>query len=320
MSKPVIFLTISSLEDVQNALIQADIELSPKLILSGGSNILFTQHFPGLVIKNEIKGIETIKEDDESIWLKIGAGEVWHDFVLFCVNNHYAGTENLSLIPGSVGAAPIQNIGAYGAELKDIFESLTAIRLGDAKPCTFNKADCQFAYRNSIFKHSHKNQYIVTDVTLRLSKQPNFNTDYATLKNALENKQDKPITIKSISDAVIKIRQQKLPDPKVIGNAGSFFKNPEINPQQFSKLQSQFPNIPSFPTQQAIKIPAAWLIEQCGFKGKRFGDIGVHQHQALVLVNYGNGNGQAIANLAKDIQTTVHNKFDILLEPEVNVI
>jgi UDP-N-acetylmuramate dehydrogenase len=313
------FLKIRSQEELINALL--DIKTpEPLLILGGGSNILFTQDFEGLVIGNEIKGIEILEENVETILLKVGAGENWHNFVMYCVLNEYYGVENLSLIPGTVGAAPIQNIGAYGAELKDVFVSLRAIRLRDGKLCEFTKADCQFGYRFSIFKSSHKNQFAIVDVTFRLSKIPSFNTRYAGLQDRIQKNHSGPLSLKIISDAVIQIRQEKLPDPKKIGNAGSFFKNPEIPSSQFEAIKKEFENIPYFPAENGVKIPAAWLIEQCGYKGKRLGDIGVHSQQALVLVNYGNGKGQAIADLAAEIADSVKHKFNIQLETEVNII
>lgn len=292
----------------------------PILILGGGSNLLFTQDFQGLVIKNEIKGIDILTEDEHQVLIKIGAGENWHDFVRYCVAHEFYGVENLSLIPGTMGAAPIQNIGAYGAELKDVFVSLRAIRLEDGKLCEFNKDDCHFGYRLSVFKNAYKNQFAIIDVTLKLSKIPLFNTSYFALQEALAQRQEAPLSLQLISDTVIRIRQSKLPDPKKIGNAGSFFKNPEISSNQFHALEKSFPKIPHFPTETGIKIPAAWLIEQCGYKGKRLGDIGVHSEQALVLVNYGQGKGQALADLAAEIAQSVEDKFDIRLEAEVNIV
>ncbi len=312
------FLKIQSKNELANALLNVKASL-PTLILGGGSNILFTQDFKGLVIKNDIKGIEILEENKNSVLINIGAGENWHDFVMYCVAKEFHGIENLSLIPGTVGAAPIQNIGAYGAELKDVFVSLRAIRIRDGELCEFTNQDCQFGYRRSIFKNSHKNQYAIIDVTLKLSKIPAFNTKYFALQEALSNKVGS-LTLKIISDAVIKIRQEKLPDPQKIGNAGSFFKNPEVHQSSFESLQKEFGNIPHFPGENGIKIPAGWLIEKCGYKGKRIDNIGVHQFQALVLVNYGNGKGRDIANLAAEIAETVENKFGINLEPEVNII
>jgi UDP-N-acetylmuramate dehydrogenase len=312
------FLSIDSKEALIEAITLLP-NLLPTLILGGGSNILFTHDFQGLVIKNDIKGIDIISENNQDVLLEIGAGENWHDFVMYCVSHQFYGVENLSLIPGTVGAAPIQNIGAYGAELKDVFVSLNAIRLSDGTLCEFKKPDCHFGYRQSIFKNTHKNQFAIVSVTLKLSKTPNFNTEYYALKEAL-SKSTEPLSIKKISDTVTHIRQQKLPDPKKIGNAGSFFKNPEIHVELLNALKNKFEEIPHFQGENGIKIPAGWLIEQCGYKGKRIGDIGVHKDQALVLVNYGNGRGQDIANLAANITESVQTKFNITLEPEVNIL
>lgn len=312
------FLSIQSKEDLFRAL--REFQSLSKLILGGGSNILFTQDFEGLVIKNEIKGIDIVEENNDYVLLNVGAGENWHDFVRYCVSKGYYGVENLSLIPGTVGAAPIQNIGAYGVELKDSFFSLEAMRISDGKIFEFIKEDCQFGYRSSIFKHSHKNQFAITQVKLKLSKTPLFNTTYQSLQERLEKINSAPLSLKLISDTIIQIREEKLPNPKYIGNAGSFFKNPEVDENLFSTLKNQYEKIPFFPGEKGVKIPAGWLIEQCGYKGKRIGDIGVHAHQALVLVNYGEGEGKAISNLAKEIAHSVKTKFAITLEPEVNII
>jgi len=314
------FATINSIAELETLLRDARWESIPKLVLGGGSNILFTQDFNGLVLHNAILGIEKINENDAHVFLKIGAGENWHKIVLYCIENNYAGIENLSLIPGTIGAAPIQNIGAYGVELKDVLDSVEGIQIPPASPTPFFKeADqCEFGYRDSIFKHALKNKIIITHVTLRLNKKPLFRTEYGAIRELVKNK---PLSIKAISDAVIKIRQEKLPDPKVIGNAGSFFKNPIISEEQFLLLQKKYPNMPHFTEENAcIKIPAGWLIEQCGLKGKRFGNVGVHEHQALVLVNYGNGTGDEIKKLSERVQATVFEKFGIKLMTEVNII
>ena len=290
-------------------------------ILGGGSNILFTQDVPQWVIRNEIKGIEKIKEDNEHIWLKAGAGEVWHLFVLYCVNNNYAGVENLSLIPGTVGAAPIQNIGAYGMEVKDIIESVRFFNIETGIFETFTNSDCQFGYRDSIFKHLLKGKIIITSVVFKLNKQPVFNTSYGNIQQELDAKGIKELSIKAISDAVISIRSSKLPDPKEIGNAGSFFKNPEIATSQFEVLKSAYPNIPGYSiSEDIVKVPAGWMIEQCGWKGFRENDYGVHQHQALVLVNYSKARGAQIAALSDKIILSVHDKFGIDLEREVQIV
>lgn len=315
------FASIQSLIEIQTLLQNPEWNQTPKFILGGGSNILFTKDFSGLIIKNEIMGIEILKEDDELTWLKIGAGENWHDLVMFCIDNGLSGIENLSLIPGKVGAAPIQNIGAYGVELKEVFHQLEAINLKTGGVHSFNKNQCEFGYRESIFKTRLKNQYMITNIILRLNKKPQFNLSYGALQNALNKATC--LTLKSISEAVIQIRRSKLPDPKIIGNAGSFFKNPIISSDQFTFLQNNFvDNIPHFATDSTdfVKISAGWLIEQCGWKGKRFGEVGVYDKQALVLVNYGLGTGTAVLELAQQIQESVFKRFGIQLTPEVNII
>ena len=294
---------------------------TPKLILGDGSNILFTQNYDGFVIKNAIKGIEHLSEDDNYVWLKIGAGENWHEFVMYCIQQGYGGVENLSLIPGTVGAAPIQNIGAYGIELCDVFSTLEAMNLKDGSIQTFTHQECQFGYRDSIFKNACKDQYAILSVVLRLDKKPKFCIEYGNIQEILQSMQIKDLSIKAISDAVIHIRRSKLPDPQKLGNAGSFFKNPLISQADFTELKKNFPDIPSFPAENSnsIKIPAAWLIEQCGFKGKRFGDAGVHEKQALVLVNYSASKGSDILELAQKIQQSVQEKFNVQLIPEVRL-
>lgn len=316
------FSAIHSLEDLSTLLQDPRYKSVPKLILGGGSNILFTQDFDGLVIKNEIIGIETVSEDADHIWLKVGAGQNWHEFVLYCVAHGLGGVENLSLIPGTVGAAPIQNIGAYGVELKDVFHELEAVRLADGEIEVFNADSCQFGYRESVFKSIYKNQFVITSVTLRLDKNPVFNTSYDALQKTLKEKNVTQLSLKDISDAVIQIRRSKLPDPKEIGNAGSFFKNPIIPEAQFIELKKQFPNVAHFATESSefTKISAGWLIEQCGWKGRRIGEVGVYDKQALVIVNYGAGTGAEIQNLVKQIQKSVFDKFDVNLTPEVNLI
>ncbi len=293
----------------------------PTLILGGGSNILFTKNFDGLVLKNEIKGIELIKEDANHIYIKAAGGENWHQFVLHCINNNWAGVENLSLIPGNVGASPMQNIGAYGVEIKDIFYSLEAFHLQEKKIVQFNIDDCAFGYRESVFKKKYKNQFVITSVTYRLNKKPVFNISYGVIEQELEKKGVKELSIKMISDAVIKIRSSKLPDPAQIGNAGSFFKNPEIESVAFDMLHSKFPEIVGYKLPNGnVKLAAGWLIEQCGWKGYRKGDAGCHAKQALVLVNYGNAKGEEIFVLGEAIIASVKEKFRVDLEREVNII
>ncbi len=316
------FAAVKDVDQFSTLLSEPLFQQLPKFILGGGSNILLTQDFAGLVIKNDIKGIRLLSEDDQHIWLEVGAGENWHEFVMYCVAQGYAGIENLSLIPGTVGAAPIQNIGAYGVELRDVFIELNALNLQTRKTQIFTNEECQFAYRDSIFKNTHKNKYAILSVTLRLNKKPTFHVNYGNIQEMLEKMGIKEFSIKAVSDAVIAIRRSKLPDPKELGNAGSFFKNPIIQMTHFSELQKRFPQAPSFSTEnpEAIKVPAGWLIEQCGWKGKRFGDIGVYEKQALIIVNFGNARGKDIQDLAQKIQSSVQHEFGIDLIPEVNFI
>jgi len=289
-------------------------------ILSGGSNMLLTKDLDKLVIHLNLKGVVVNDTNEESVFVTAEAGENWHDFVIWCISQNYGGLENLSLIPGNVGTSPIQNIGAYGVEIKDTFHQLEAIEIETGKTRVFTHSDCNFGYRNSIFKNELKGNYIITSVTFKLTKTNHKNNiSYGAIQSLLTNVENP--TIKEISDAIISIRQSKLPDPKEIGNSGSFFKNPVIDRDLFNILKEKFPEIPHYIiSENEIKIPAGWLIEQCEFKGKRFGDAGVHTKQALVLVNYKNATGQEILNLAQDIQKTVQNKFNINLEIEVNVI
>ncbi|MEQ9301740.1 MAG: UDP-N-acetylmuramate dehydrogenase [Cyclobacteriaceae bacterium] len=291
------------------------------LLLGGGSNILLTCDFEGVVLKNEITGISVIKENDDHIWVSVGAGQNWHSFVLHAIANGWAGIENLSLIPGTVGAAPMQNIGAYGVEIKQVFNSLEAVALKDGCRYMFTATDCEFGYRESIFKTSAKGEYVITAVNFRLNKVPTFNTSYGAITATLSEMGVEELSIKAVSDAVIKIRQSKLPDPTEIGNAGSFFKNPTISKDQFDRVKGEYPDMPGYEVDaEHTKVPAGWLIEQCGWKGFREGDIGVHKNQALVLVNYGQGKGRDIFKLALAIQASVMMKFGISITPEVNVI
>ncbi|QHW01457.1 UDP-N-acetylmuramate dehydrogenase [Spirosoma endbachense] len=317
------WVEINHEDDIQTLLQLTDFVDTPKLILGGGSNVLLCHDFNGLVVKMNIQGINVTGEDDAHIYLKAGAGVTWHELVVFCVQRGYAGLENLSLIPGTVGAAPMQNIGAYGVELEQVFESLTAIHVLTGQKRTFNHADCVFGYRESIFKKELKGQYIITGVTFQLDKYPTFHTRYGAIQETLTEmgvSEDK-LTIKTISDAVIQIRRSKLPDPSQIGNAGSFFKNPEISKEQFDSLKLRYPTLPGYPIGDTlVKVPAGWLIEQAGWKGYRSGDVGVHAKQALVLVNYGNATGNEILALAKQVQKSVLDLFGIKISPEVNVV
>ena len=293
-----------------------------KMVLGGGSNILFTRDYDGVVLKNHIKGIEIVKEDQHHTWVRTGAGENWHEFVMYCIKNNFAGVENLSLIPGCTGASPMQNIGAYGVEIKDVFHSLDAFHIKDKTKLTFSNNDCEFGYRDSVFKGKYKNQFVITHVTFRLRKEPKFNTAYGAIEQELEKMGVKELTIKAVSDAVIQIRQSKLPDPNVIGNAGSFFKNPTIPKSQYDILKEQFPLIPGYENKelQSVKVPAGWLIEESGWKGFKNGDAGVHPKQALVLVNYGTATGIEIFNLSTQVKESVMEKFGIDLEREVNIM
>jgi UDP-N-acetylmuramate dehydrogenase len=316
------FTTFTNTENLKTILSDPEYKKEKLLILGGGSNLLFVSDlFDGLVLHNKIKGIEIIHENEEAVIIKSGAGEIWHELVLYTISKNWGGLENLSLIPGTVGAAPMQNIGAYGVEIKDVFASLEAYEISTGIIKTFSLTECKFGYRSSIFKQDAKGKYIIVSVSFRLTKKPVFNTSYGAISDTLKQMGILHPTIKNISDAVINIRQSKLPDPKEIGNAGSFFKNPEIPVAHFEKLKSQYPDIPSYPTLPGmIKVPAGWLIEKCGWKGKVIGHTGVHKNQALVLVNYGNARGEEIKDLSIEVQRSVKEKFEIELETEVNFI
>lgn len=314
------YVSISSVSELKEIL--ANKEYPNRFILGGGSNMLLTQDIDALVIHLNLKGTTVISEDEDTIQLEAMAGENWHEFVTSCIDKGYGGLENLSLIPGNVGTAPIQNIGAYGVELKDSFVRCTAVSIEDQSELSFSKAECNFGYRNSIFKNEAKGKYIITSVVFNLTKQNHaYKTSYGAIQQELSEKNIENPSIKDISEAVISIRQSKLPDPKKLGNSGSFFKNPVVNNEVFNKFRIQNPEAPFYevsPTE--FKIPAGWLIEQAGFKGKQFGEAGVHKNQALVLVNYGNATGSEIWELALLIQKKVKEKFGIYIEPEVNVI
>jgi UDP-N-acetylmuramate dehydrogenase len=317
------FNTFSSTSQLEELLLTSKTELqAPKyLILGGGSNILLTKDFDGLVLKNEIRGIEVVKEDTEHVYIKVGAGENWHQFVMYCVQNNYAGIENLSLIPGNVGASPMQNIGAYGVEVKEVFEELDGFYIQDNSVVKFSLSDCAFGYRESVFKNKYKGQFVIISVTYRLNKTPKFQTSYGAVQQELEKMGIQELNIQAISQAIINIRSSKLPDPKEAGNAGSFFKNPQVLKEKFQELKLIYPAIPSFPVDDLhVKVPAGWLIEQCGWKGYRKGDAGCYPKQALVLVNYGSASGKEIFDLSEEILQSVKIKFGIELEREVNII
>lgn len=312
------FTSAGELREVLNSPIATH---NSKLILGGGSNVLFTNDFNGIVLKNELCGIELVKEDARHYYVKAAAGENWNSFVMHCINHNYAGLENLSLIPGNVGASPMQNIGAYGVEVKDVFESLEAMNKSDLSVHTFSANDCEFGYRESVFKRKYKDKFVILNVTFRLNKQPVFNISYGAIEQELEKMNVQDLSIKAISQAVINIRTSKLPDPKQIGNAGSFFKNPVITKKHFDELKIEYATMPGYVAGEAhMKVAAGWLIEQCGWKGYRKNDYGVHAKQALVLVNYGNASGEEIYNLSTEIINSVQQKFSIMLEREVNIV
>ncbi len=316
-----VMVDVKSIADLDEVYSKEEFIPMPKLVLGEGSNILFTGNQRKVILKMNISGIEVLREDSHHVIVKVGAGEIWHQFVLWCIENNLGGVENLSLIPGTVGAAPMQNIGAYGVEIKDVFESLEAYEVKSGKIREFNATQCEFGYRHSIFKGSAKDKYIITSVTMRLSKKPKFNIEYGAIRRTLEQNGVKELSIKAISQAVIEIRESKLPDPVFIPNAGSFFKNPIIEMEFFEALQAAYPNIPQFPVSDDwVKVPAAWLIDQCGWKGKTRGDIGVHKDQALVIVNYGDARGSDILKLSEMIKDSVQRKFGVELQREVNVI
>lgn len=314
------FVSVNTTEDLVTLLNTNQDQ--PKFILGGGSNMLLTKDITDLVIHINLKGKSIVSESEEHILIKCNAGENWHEFVLWCLEHNYGGLENMSLIPGNVGTSPIQNIGAYGVELKDTFHSCEALNLNTLEIEIFTNLDCKFEYRNSIFKTSVKGQYIILNVTFKLStKNHNLKVDYGAIKEQLIQNSISTPTIKDISNAVIAIRQSKLPDPKEIGNSGSFFKNPVISIDAFTNLLKNFPEAPCYKVSTSeVKVPAGWLIETAGFKGKTFGNYGVHKKQALVLVNYGGASGNDILKLSKLIQETVLRIFDIEIEAEVNIL
>jgi UDP-N-acetylmuramate dehydrogenase len=315
------FTAFNSTEQLNEILLSMNAAVETSLILGGGSNILLTKNIDGLVLKNEIEGIEIVEDNEEHVYLRVGGGMNWHQFVLYCIHHGYAGIENLALIPGSIGASPMQNIGAYGVEIKDVFCSLEAFHINEKKKIIFSKNDCAFGYRESVFKNKYKNQFVITTVTFRLNKKPVYNTSYGAIPQELEKMGVKELSIKSVAQAVMNIRNSKLPNPSVIGNAGSFFKNPEITEAEFTILRSSHPSIVGHAAENnKIKIAAGWLIEQSGWKGFRDGDAGCFDKQALVLVNYGNATGSQIYQLSEKIIQSVQHQFGITLQREVNVL
>ena len=314
------FVAVHAIEELRKVL--QEYAPKKKFILGGGSNMLLTQDIDALVIHIDFKGKKIIKETEDFVWVECQAGENWHEFVLWTLSHNFGGLENMSLIPGNVGTTPVQNIGAYGTEIKDTMISCDTMKIDSQEMKTFFNADCHFGYRESIFKQEARDQYIITAVVFQLTKiNHKINTAYGDIQSELAKKNIQNPTIQEVSDAVIAIRQSKLPDPKVLGNSGSFFKNPIIPKSEFDKIHAKFPEMKFFTVSDTeVKVPAGWLIEQAGFKGKRFGDAGIHVNQALVLVNYGNATGQEILNVSKNIQQTIFNTFGIHIEAEVNVI
>lgn len=314
------FIKFNSVASLQHLLSLEEIVRHPILILGGGSNILLTTDFKGTVLKNEIKGMEIVFEDDHEIRIRAGAGEIWHEFVMYCVSNGWGGVENLALIPGTVGASPMQNIGAYGVELQQVFYEAEAVSMEDGNIYRFNREACKFGYRESVFKHELKGKMIITHVTFTLQKTPQIKTDYGAIRDELKKCGVENPGVCDVASAVISIRKSKLPDPLVLGNAGSFFKNPEIELRDFESLRVQYPemvgyHLPDF----KVKIAAGWLIEKAGWKGVRYGDAGCHEKQALVLINYGNATGYDLFQLSEQIISSVHEKFGIWLHREVNI-
>lgn len=313
-------VNIGGLGELRFVLADEQLRHLDRLILGGGSNILFTRPVEGLVLLNRMNGIEILSDQGEEVLVKAGAGEVWHDLVMWCMERELGGMENLSLIPGSVGAGPMQNIGAYGVELKDIFHQLEALDMESLELKTFHAADCRFGYRESVFKHELRNRYFITSVTFRLSRKAVLHTGYGAIGEELQKMGITVPGIRDVSNAVIRIRRSKLPDPAQLGNAGSFFKNPEVEQDVFERLRAVHPGIVGYPTAAGkMKLAAGWLIEQCGWKGKRVGDTGAHKDQALVLVNYGGASGAEIYELALAIRESVLTRFGVRIDPEVNV-
>ncbi|WP_255360752.1 UDP-N-acetylmuramate dehydrogenase [Flavobacterium sp. 83] len=314
------FVAVHSSEELKTIL--QENKSHKKFILGGGSNMLLTKDIDALVIHIDLKGKKIIEENDDFVWVESQAGENWHEFVLWTIDQNFGGLENMSLIPGNVGTTPVQNIGAYGTEIKDTFVSCEAMTIASQEMKTFLKEDCHFGYRESVFKNQAKDQYVITSVVFKLTKRNHkINISYGDITSELEKNNIINPSLKDVSNAVIAIRQSKLPDPKNLGNSGSFFKNPILLKSDFEKIHQQFPEMKYYDVSETeVKVPAGWLIEQAGFKGKRFGDAGIHKNQALVLVNYGNATGQEILNISKDIQETIFKTFGIHIEAEVNVI
>jgi UDP-N-acetylmuramate dehydrogenase len=318
--KTSVFIEYTSVDELKQILQQENLSDKKWLHIGGGSNLLFTGDYEGVILHSAIKGTEIVHEDDESVHVRVGAGEVWDDFVAYAVNQGWYGAENLSLIPGEVGASAVQNIGAYGMEAKDLIVKVEALDVTTGNDSVFTNTECRYAYRESIFKKEWKGRYIITYVTYRLSKSPQFHLEYGNVKGELE-KQGSELTLKNVRDVIIRIREAKLPDPKVQGNAGSFFMNPVIPRMQYESLLAKYPEMPHYKVDEEwVKVPAAWMIDRCGWKGKRMGNAGVHDKQALVLVNCGGATGQEIITLSQHIQQSVYESFGIAIVPEVNFI
>jgi UDP-N-acetylmuramate dehydrogenase len=315
-----LFAQANNEDHVRYVIQSADFSSNANLILGGGSNILFTKNFDGIVLQNNIQGIDLVEESDSHVLVKVGGGVVWHEFVLYCLNRGWNGVENLSLIPGSVGASPMQNIGAYGVEIKELFHELEAIHLKSGEIHYFNASDCDFGYRESVFKNKFKGEYLISRVTYKLSKKGVFNVSYGAIEKQLDIMGIQELTAAAISAAVIAIRQSKLPDPKKIGNSGSFFKNPIVTEPVYDAVKESFPDAVGYPAMDGhMKLAAGWLIDQAGWKGKTFGNYGVHKNQALVLVNYGGASGSEIYDLSEEILISIKEKFGVQLEREVNI-
>lgn len=315
------FAAFQNLESLQALLYETRLQTQKRLVLGGGSNVLFTTDYDGLVLRNEIPGISLVEADSDAYFVRVGAGVNWHAFVMDCIRNSRSGVENLSLIPGSVGASPMQNIGAYGVEVQDVIHKVEAWHMNDRVLVQFDRKACGFGYRESVFKRQYRNQFVITHVTFRLPRKPVYHTAYGAIQQELANMQVAELSIAAIAQAVIHIRTSKLPDPRVLGNAGSFFKNPVVTAHMHNELQQLFPNMVSFiQSDGTYKLAAGWLIEQCGWKGYRKGDAGCHENQALVLVNYGAARGSEIWELSQEIAASVKARFGVQLEPEVNCI
>jgi len=315
-----LFSQVENEDQVRNVIQSSEFNSNTSLILGGGSNLLFTKNFDGIVLRNHIQGIEVIEDTKQHVLVKVGGGVVWHEFVLHCIKKGWHGVENLSLIPGNVGASPMQNIGAYGVEVREVFHELEAIHLKTGEIHYFNNSDCQFGYRESVFKNKLKGEYLISRVIYKLLKKGDFTISYGAVEKQLENMGVQELSAKSISDAIIAIRQSKLPDPKKIGNSGSFFKNPIVDESSYEIIKSSFPDVVAYPAGKGfMKLAAGWLIEDAGWKGKTFGNYGVHKNQALVLVNYGGASGKEIYDLSEEILNSIKEKFRVKLEREVNI-